>query len=100
MKTVTKICLAILTLDVVVYLILFHSGIVLPFINPTAEEYDAMYTSFPRNYTQTLYWMLAHYPSSAFFLSLNERLLVLSTLQTPLIIYGANVLIRKLKNKN
>ena len=99
MKKITKICLSILTIDAVVYLILFHSGIVLPFINPTVEEYNAMNTSFPRDYAQAIYWIVAHYPSSVLISLISERFLVLSTAQTPLIIYGVNWLVRKLKNK-
>lgn len=90
MKRITKICLSIFLIDVAVYFVLFHSGIVLPFINPSVEEYSRRFTSFPRDYAQKIYWIVAHYPTSFIISSFNERLLVLSAVQYPLLIFGLN----------
>lgn len=99
MKKITKICLSIFLIDVAVYFILFHSGIVLPFINPSVEEYSRKYTSFPRNYAQIIYWIVVHYPSSFIISSINERLLVLSAVQYPIIIFGLNKAISKMQRR-
>ncbi len=56
-KTIT----IILLLNLFSYLFLFHSGIVLPFINPSIEEY-MQYNSAPRDTNQIVLWYLLQIP--------------------------------------
>jgi len=86
MKLSYKIALIVLGLELIAYFLLFHCGIVLPFINPSIEEYNKTVTSFPRDYGQWLLWMYIHYPMSALMAAINENLTVLAVLQYPLIV--------------
>ena len=71
-------------LDVVIYLLLFHSGKIFPIINPSVAEYNQHLTSFPRDYMQKLLWLIFHWPS-AFMLDriAGARWIALSILQWP-----------------
>ncbi|WP_105613997.1 hypothetical protein [Vallitalea okinawensis] len=54
-------------IEVLLFWIVFYSGIILPFINPSIDEYETLVqggTSFPRDYIQGLLWHLLHAPSS------------------------------------
>ena len=50
--------------DLFIFWLLFYSGFIIPFINPSLEQYQRSGTSFPRNYNQTLIWILLHTPTS------------------------------------
>lgn len=99
MRKVTKICLWVLVLDAAVYWLLFYSGLVLPFINPSVEEYNAARTSFARHANQCMVWTVAHFPVSFLIAHISERFLVLSAVQYPLIIYGVHALIQARKGR-
>jgi hypothetical protein len=74
-------------LDLLIYLFLFHSGVVLPFINPSVTDYKAQITSFPRDYMQQLIWLLVHWPSSFIADQIaGDRLVALSILQWTLVL--------------
>lgn len=99
MKKIYKICLVVLALDVLLYLFLFHSGIVLPWINLSAEEYSKNLTSFPRDFGQMMFWIVPHMPLSALFGYLGDSFLVLSVIQWPLVIFGVDKLIVRFKKR-
>jgi len=63
MKRVYKICIFVVLIDLLLYILLFHSGIILPFINKSAEEYSRSITSFPRDTGQKMIWILLHFPA-------------------------------------
>ncbi|XMB85338.1 hypothetical protein RJG79_07875 [Mycoplasmatota bacterium WC44] len=52
----------ILLVDLFLYWLLFCSGIVLPFINPSVEIYEQQITSAPRNTNQIILWYLLQIP--------------------------------------
>lgn len=97
MKNIYKICLVVFVIDILLYLFLFHSGVVLPGINPSLQEYNKALTSFPRDYNQKLLWILFHMPLSSLIGSINVNYLAISTIQYPLIIIGLYKLIVKLR---
>jgi len=99
MKKIYKICLVVLAVDLFSYWLLFHSGVVLPYINPTIEEYNKTLTSFPRDYGQSILWYSIHIPLSSLIGMINENFLVLAILQYPLILLGINAIITKRQKK-
>lgn len=87
-----KIVIIVVFTDLFLYWLLFYSGIVLPFINPSLEQYKEMVikgTSFPRNTNQILIWIFLHLPSSYIIdgITRNDRFLFLSVIQTGLMTY-------------
>lgn len=89
-----KIVIITLLIEILLFWFVFYSGIVIPFINPSIEEYENHIkggTSFPRDYTQMLLWYLIHMPSSliidSVFSSGYEVLLSLSVIQNCFIAY-------------
>jgi len=64
MKLRYKVPLIFILLDLGVYFLVFHSGIILPIVNPSKEEYEHMRytTSFPRESGQQILWFLIHTP--------------------------------------
>ncbi len=75
--------------DLFLFWILFYSGIVLPYINPSVEDYNAHITSFPRNAAQMYLWIVLHMPTSwiGIVLRLPDQLLAFSVIQTGVIAY-------------
>jgi len=59
-----KLPLIFILLDLGFYFLVFHSGIILPIINPSKEEYEHIEytTSFPREAGQQFLWFLIHAP--------------------------------------
>lgn len=60
-----KIIFIILIIDLFLYWLLFYSGIVLPFINPSVEQYKILIkqgTSFPRETNQCFLFMWLQIP--------------------------------------
>jgi cytochrome bd-type quinol oxidase subunit 2 len=60
-----RIVFIIIIIDLLLFWLLFHSGIVLPFINPSVEEYRILVeqgTSFPRHTNQCFLWMHLQIP--------------------------------------
>lgn len=55
--------LTILLIDLFLYILLVKSNIVLPYINPSIEEYSKV-TSFPRNTNQVIMWYALQIPIS------------------------------------
>ncbi|MCP3931199.1 MAG: hypothetical protein GY705_19110 [Bacteroidetes bacterium] len=94
MKKVYLLAGSILIIDLLLYLFLFHSGIVLPLINPSVEEYNALFTSFPRDTSQKNIWLMIHWPT---FLLFKEKwdLIFLSVIQYPLIIICFGIINKK-----
>ncbi len=84
-----KLPLYFVIIDILLYLFLFHSGITLPIINPSVEEYNQQFTSFPRDYMQKIVWIGLHVPTSfAVDSTFGDNLLGLSVVQTGLIFFG------------
>ncbi|MCX7708796.1 MAG: hypothetical protein N2484_02985 [Clostridia bacterium] len=83
-----KIVVITILADLILFWLLFYSGLVVPWISPSLEEYNASGTSFPRNYNQILLWFALHLPSSLLIESARESikgpqlLLSLCTIQT------------------
>jgi predicted acyltransferase len=84
-----KIFIIVLLTDLFLYWFLFYSGVVLPFINPSVEEYNNTMTSFPRNASQMFIWIFMHFPTSYILLSItkNDMYLFLLVIQTSVIAY-------------
>jgi len=98
MKKIYKICLVVLVLDVLLYFFLFHSGVVLPWINPSIEEYSKNVTSFPRDFGQKISWIMFHVPLSAMVDSFfGDDYLILSVIQWPLVIIGLDKLVARFR---
>jgi hypothetical protein len=95
MKTLKfKLPMALVILDILIYLFLFHSGVVLPFVNPTVAEYNQMQTSFPRDAGQKMTWILFHIPTSAVVdKNFGDRFLWFSIFQTGVIFFVAGLLV-------
>lgn len=67
-----KIVFIILMTDLFLYWLLFYSGVILPFINPSAEEYITLVkhgTSFPRETNQCFLWMFLQVPITLYILA-------------------------------
>jgi hypothetical protein len=99
MKAIQKTALVFLLVDLLLYFLLFHSGLVLPWINPTLEEYNNTVTSFPRDYAQKLIWILIHFPTSWLLSMRSDRFLALSVIQYPLLMMGVSRWIETMKKK-
>jgi hypothetical protein len=82
------ICVAIV--DLLLYLLLFRSGVVLPLINPSIEEFQRSGPGFPRDFMQQLIWIVPHSPASVIIgdYLLGPRFLALSVIQPVLIGLG------------
>ena len=96
-----KLALLAVTIDLLLYGFLFYSGVILPGINPSVEQYNAQMTSFPRDAMQKILWIALHWPTSLLVhRSLGARFLGLSVIQTVLIFLGiGSWLDRKKENK-
>ena len=84
-----KIVIIAVIVDIILYWILFCSGVIFPFINPDVGEYSKRITSFPRNGGQILVWMFIHLPTS-FIIDIipnYEKFMFLSVIQTGIIAY-------------
>lgn len=57
-----KTIIIVLSVDLFLFWLLFYSGIVLPFINPSIELYKNSGTSFPRNANQMFLWFCLQLP--------------------------------------
>jgi hypothetical protein len=96
-----KIVIVFVLVDLFLFWMLFYSGIVLPFINPSIEEYRKSFTSFPRNANQIFLWIIIHMPSSIIIGKILEGIkgsdifLSLSIIQTGLITYFIEKYIRR-----
>jgi hypothetical protein len=77
-------------IDILLFWLLFYSGLILPFINPTLEDYQAILNSAPRHAGQMGLWLMAHMPTSGLIsaLHLAEPFLILSIFQTAVAAYG------------
>jgi len=97
-----KLAIWAVIVDFLLYLFLFQSGIVLPFINPSVTEYSQQMTSFPRNAMQEYVWMGLHVPASLVYINFpfaEVVVVVLSLFQAGLIFFGIGALIEYLKNR-
>jgi len=92
-----KLFIIAITIDLLLYLLIFHSGIVLPYINPSVEDYKP-WTSFPRDAGQKMAWYILHIPTS--MLISGEGYELLSVVQTGLIFLGLGAIIDYKKNLN
>lgn len=87
-----KIVIAVVLVDLFLFWLLFYSGIVLPLINPSIEQYNEMMakgTSFPRNTIQMLIWIFLHFPASYIVDTITKdgKFMFLSVVQTGIITY-------------
>jgi hypothetical protein len=101
MKRIYKVCVLVVLIDLLLYLLLFHCGIILPFINPSVEVYNKSFTSYPRDTMQKVVWALFHFtaiPIAKLF-SLNEKYLFLLIIQDVWVILLVNyIFFRKKRN--
>ncbi len=101
MKLKYKLTIWAIVIDLLLYFLLFHSGVTLPFINPSPEEYAQQFTSFPRNAMQLYIWLGLHLPTSYIVdLSFSNELLGLSVIQTGVIFFGIGAFIDRRREKN
>ncbi len=87
-----RIVIIVMLADFLLFWILDRSIIVLPFINPSAEQYKEMLlagTSFPRNTNQMIMWIILHLPTSYIIGSIarSDIYQSLSVIQTGVIVY-------------
>ncbi|MCY6370703.1 hypothetical protein [Clostridium ganghwense] len=61
-----KIVIIVVLIDLLLTWLLAFSGIVLPYINPSIEQYRLSGTSFPLDFNQKLIWLIMHAPISLF----------------------------------
>ena len=100
MKKIYYISIIVLILDMILYFLIFHSGIVFPYINPSIEEYKAMVTSFPRDTSQKYLWIYIHWPIVLLFTKTkNWSMLIISAIQYPILVLLIGKIILKLKRK-
>ena len=59
-----KLAVSAVSVDLFFYWLVFHSGVVLPFINPSEAAYAQRVTSFPRDAGQHMLWIFLHGPTS------------------------------------
>ena len=90
MRLKYKLALWAVAVDLLLYMFLFHSGITLPFINPSQNVYEAQFTSYPRDAGQKLVWMAFHFPAlnvldAALGRQNENRVMPLSAIQTEMI---------------
>lgn len=92
-----KIIFIAVSVDMFLYWLLFLSGIVLPFINPSIAEYP--FTSAPRGVGQMLMWEALHIPTSLIFEFVipNMNFQIFSIVQTGIIAYFIERLILRKK---
>ncbi len=101
-STAVKLALCAIAVDLLFYWVVFHSGIVLPVINPSIEEYQQRVTSFPREAGQQMGWILLHFPTAlvASSLKLPDRYLVYLVGQTGLIFFALGFLIDRRQGRS
>ena len=95
-----KIVIIVVSTDLFLYWLLFYSGVVLPLINPSVDQYKKMVimgTSFPRNTNQALIWIYLHFPTSYIIGSRSDKFLFLSVVQTGIITYCLEKFIQRKK---
>lgn len=97
-----KIVIIAVLADLLLFWLLFYSKVVLPFINPSVEQYKEMVrmgTSFPRDTNQMIIWIILHLPSSYITsgIARNDKFLFLSVIQTGLITYYIDKFIQQRK---
>lgn len=95
-----KIVIIVVLTDLFLYWLLFYSGVVLPLINPSVEQYKKMVimgTSFPRNTNQAFIWICLHFPTSYIIDSRSDKFLFLSVVQTGVITYYLEKFIQRKK---
>ena len=100
-----KIVIIVVLIDLLLYWIIFCTDVVLPFINPSVEEYKHMVatgTTFPRNTTQIVFWVFMHAPTSAItsIITRSDNFLFLSVVQTGVITFYIEKFIRRRRDKN
>ena len=89
-----KFALWFAAVDALAYWVLFHSGVVLPWINPSPEAYAHQMTSFPRNAAQIYLWILVNWPTSMIVgRALGDRYLVVAIAQAGLLGFVIGALI-------
>jgi len=104
-----KVVVIVVLVDLLLTWLLVYSGIVLPYISPSIEQYRLSGTSFPRDYAQKLFWLIIHAPTSILIdgklggITNSNIFAFLSVLQTGLIAYYLEKIIllkKKSKTKN
>jgi hypothetical protein len=88
-----KIVIIVMLVDLFLFWLLNYSGVIVPFISPSIEQYQNSGTSFPRNFNQIFIWVVLHFPTSIVLGNLSqsitgsEVLTSISVIQTGLIAY-------------
>jgi len=94
-----KTVIIVVLIDLLLYWLIFCTDVVLPFINPSVEEYKHMVTTgttFPRDTSQQLLWIFMHVPTSAIMnITTNDKFLFLSVIQTGVITFYIERYIRR-----
>lgn len=99
-----KVVIIVVLIDLMLYWLIFCTDVVLPFINPSVEEYKRMVTTgttFPRDTSQELFWMLIHLPTFAItdIITRSEKFRFLAVVQTGVITLYIERFIRKRRCK-
>ena len=87
-----RIVIIVVLTDLLLFWVLFRSIVVLPFINPSVEQYKILLnggTGFPRNTNQMIMWIILHLPTSYIIggIARSDMYQFLSVIQTGLITY-------------
>jgi hypothetical protein len=102
MKRIYKVCVLVVLIDLLIYLLLFHCGIILPLINPSVEVYSKKITSFPRDTMQKVIWIIFHFPT-LFFVKIfikSDKQLFLLVIQNVWVILLGNRILNFFRKKN
>ena len=97
-----KIVIIVVFTDLFLYWFLFYSGVILPLINPSVDQYRKMVimgTSFTRNTNQALIWIYLHFPTSYIIGSRSDKFLFLSVVQIGIITYCLEKFIQRKKRR-
>jgi hypothetical protein len=97
MKRIYKVCVLVVLIDLLLYILLFHSGIILPFFDSPNRKL----TSFPEGYWQKSIWVIFHFTAIpiAKLISLNEKYLFLLIIQDVWVILLVNYIFFQKKKK-
>jgi hypothetical protein len=98
-----KLVVIVIIIDLFLTWLLAYSDIVLPYINPSIEQYKGLGTSFPRDYAQKMIWMFTHAPSSIFIdtklggITNSNAFVFLPVIQTGLIAFLVEKIVHRFK---
>jgi hypothetical protein len=97
MKRIYKVCVLVVLIDLLLYILLFHSGIILPFFDSPNRKL----TSFPEGYWQKSIWIIFHLPTSLIgrIFSLSDKYIPIVLIQDVWVILLVNYIFFRKKKK-